>query len=439
MKKPPKVKHKGNRVPAALTAKQRSVCNFEQDFIRVLCLISVLLSSTILSAQLEPDPKRPRLWGLTPQIHAGISNRPNTGFPHMNPQVGLSVAFSQRWLDTERAWVQMLGKPRTGITLGVSDLGNDAKVGHTFSFLPWLEIPISENKWTLGLGYGGSYVNKIFDSETNKKNLAFSTHYNWSYRTFIYRSISNADQADWRIGLGYIHHSNGHTRLPNQGLNSFVLSISNTLEKEPQQASNLEKVLTRDKIKKRFVGIRAGTGWNVLSLDINGTEPVKTLTISYGKEVNRMLRYSAAAYVREYAHYKEFIEGNHPLMILEYSDLKANPRANSLSIGIALEGEFMLNHLGAELDLGLNVFKPAYPLDWKINEGQSENGDYTYGELNWYYDIKHRVSSRLALNYYLFNLEKDHSFNVYISAGLNANLGQADFTELSIGLIHTLN
>jgi hypothetical protein len=94
-----------------------------------------------------------------------------------------------------------------------------------------------------------------------------------------------------------------------------------------------------------------------------------------------------------------------------------------------------MGHVGAEIDIGVNIFKPAYVLDWKLNEGHYEEEEYHYGDLTWYYRVKHLVSSRLALNYYWNHMEDAWSWNPYFSASLQANLGQADFTSFNIGVV----
>lgn len=375
---------------------------------------------------------------LQARLHSGISNTPNTGFPELDPQVGATLFIGRSWKEELRSWAEVLNAPITGLSIGVTELGNHRYVGKAISVLPTISIQIDpyreEPKWRMELGYGGSYVTEIFDPLDNPNNLAFSSKFNWTYRSFISRRILKKSSLPLSLGLGYIHHSNGHTRLPNQGLNSFLLSVSYEWRPSSTESPSINKTPLK-KSKRSYIGFRSGLGTNVLSLEDNDQKRVQTLTLSYGRKKAEVFRFSGGVYVRKHAHYEDFINGDHALVMTEHKDLKENAARNSMSLGLISQVEFLMGHVGAELDIGFNIFKPAYPLDWKVNKGRFEEGEFVYGNLNLYYHMKYRISSRLALNYYLINVEKNPAFNVYCSAGLNANLGQADFTEISFGII----
>ena len=106
--------------------------------------------------------------------------------------------------------------------------------------------------------------------------------------------------------------------------------------------------------------------------------------------------------------------------------------------------ELLLNHVGFEFDLGLNIYKPFYKIDWKLNKGYSyetSNNETVevLGELDWYYEIKRTISARMGLKYYLWSTNNAPKHNMYLGAHINANLGQADFTELSLGYVYRFN
>ena len=75
--------------------------------------------------------------------------------------------------------------------------------------------------------------------------------------------------------------------------------------------------------------------------------------------------------------------------------------------------------------MGVNFYKPFYEEEWLLNEV----------ELNWYYQIKKHVPARMGLKFYALNTDKNPKHNVFLGATINANLGQADFTELSLGYV----
>ena len=99
----------------------------------------------------------------------------------------------------------------------------------------------------------------------------------------------------------------------------------------------------------------------------------------------------------------------------------------------------MLSHIGIELEFGLNLYKPIYKYDYELTNGTIENGIYIKPKLDWYFDIKKTISSRLGLKYYLLNTNKSPKQNLFLGAFINANFGQADFSELSLGYVYCLD
>ena len=95
------------------------------------------------------------------------------------------------------------------------------------------------------------------------------------------------------------------------------------------------------------------------------------------------------------------------------------------------------------MNVGINFFKPFYKIDWQLNKGYTNfpNGIETIvaGKLNSYYKIKHRIFSRMGLKYYLFDTNRAVKHNVFVGGFINANLGQADFSEFTIGYVHRFN
>jgi hypothetical protein len=152
-------------------------------------------------------------------------------------------------------------------------------------------------------------------------------------------------------------------------------------------------------------------------------------------------------YYRFYQNYYNYIVDNESLVQdgREFDHFKELPFWSASNLGLYINGELLLNHVGIEVQVGFNVYKPAYALDWRINQGWEiipreipENSQIELGEYNTYYHIKHLISSRLGLKYYVIGAQKQPKHNIYVGAFINANLGQADFTEIAMGYVYTL-
>tara|TARA_B100001765_G_C19504766_1_gene341889 strand:- start:1482 stop:2429 length:948 start_codon:yes stop_codon:yes gene_type:complete len=311
--------------------------------------------------------------------------------------------------------------------------------------MPIAEFPLFSSKkrrFTLLTGMGASYFTRQFDTLTNPGNQAVTTKLTWSFRVFFKYRFLESRRIDWQLGAGFFHHSNGHTRLPNQGLNSFLGSLSAEIKHGKREQQTTTPSFQRSRY--HYLTARFGYGINVLSNAYNDQKPVYTVSGEYGQVLNNTYRIGIGFYYRYYDHYYEYIN-NHEFLVREgqeFSDLRDNPFLNASAIGLHLNGELLLNHIGIELQLGANLFKPSYRFDWRINEGWDntprEIPDYwVLGEYTSKFKMKHLLSARLGLKYYLFGTHTLQPHNLYFGAHINANGGQADFTEFTLGYVYS--
>jgi hypothetical protein len=194
--------------------------------------------------------------------------------------------------------------------------------------------------------------------------------------------------------------------------------------------------------------IRPSYGISVLAQadPFNDKKGIYSLSGEYGKVINKTFKIGVGFYYRFYQHYYDYIANNESLVQdgREFEDFKDNPTWNASNIGLTLNGEVLLNHIGLDLQLGFNLHKPAYVIDWKINQGWMNTPreiprSWMLGELDSKYKMKKLISGRLGLKYYLIGTQKSPKNNIYIGAHLNSNLGQADNSEISIGFVRNFN
>ncbi len=381
-----------------------------------------------------------------PEILVGKTLEANTDFPETKPQKNIFFSIGRHNFKSDKEWASRLNYPRTGISFGYTDFGNSQKVGHAYSILPFIEFSILNKRvkgLNLQIGFGSSYMDTKYDVITNEFNRAITTKVNWSFRSFLYYDIFKTNTTDWRFGLGFLHHSNGHTNLPNQGLNSLAASISAKIDKKTKSESTYKSPNFSTKSQTYF-SFRFGLGENVLSQKFDTKKEVFTVSASAGKILNNTFKFGGGFYYRFYEHYYDYIKNNETLIAEQFPHYTKNPFGYATNFGLFATSELLIDHFGFELSLGLNIYKPFYKIDWQLNKGydyENEHGETVevLGELDWYYEIKRTVSARMGLNYYLWTTNKAPKHNVFFGAHINANLGQADFTELSVGYVHRLD
>jgi len=377
----------------------------------------------------------------------------NTDFPEVNPQTGIILSLGNFNYNNDQEWATRLNHPRTGVAFGLINFGNPDDVGYAVSVLPFIEFDFFRKKrkdLKMHIGMGASYFNKKYDEETNPFNQGVTTNLTWSFRVFMYYDILQKQKTNWRIGAGYYHHSNGHTRLPNQGFNSFLISASTQIKYNTKRdiLSNINnETLSFNNSSNSYFSLRTGIGQSVLSEDINDKREVYTIALKYGKVYNNTYKIGVGFYYRFYEHYYDYIVNDGELVTEMYPEFKENPFRNATTLGVSIDGELLLNHIGMFWQLGYNFSKPFYKVDWQLNQGytytiDTPNGPVQFtelGKLDSKYKAKSKVSSRLGLKYYLFGTKNMPKNNLFISAAINANLGQADFTELSLGYVYSFN
>ncbi len=374
----------------------------------------------------------------------GKTSTANVNFPKLNPQQSILFSIGTTNNKNNLEWAKQLNYPKTGLTLSYVDLGNSEHLGKAITLVPFIDFNIL-NRWTnrlnLKVGLGASYFNVMYDSVENPNNMAISTHFTWAFRSNLYYRLLEREAYNLKLGLGYFHNSNGHVRLPNQGLNTFLVSVYSELKFNKELEHDLKSdstSVTSNRTSQRYYSARIGTGKKVLSKYSTDKKDVYAFAASTGKIINKTFKYGYGFYYRFYEDYYDYIKDDEALVHELYPEFKEHPVKYASNIGIFANGELLLSHVGIEFELGINLYKPAYKIDWQINEEKYVNHIYQLGELNWYYKIKKTISSRLGAKLYAVNTNKAPPHNVFLGAFINANFGQADFTELTLGYVYCL-
>lgn len=389
-----------------------------------LLTCSALLLTLTISAQDDS-------YYLLPELSIGKTAPANKFFPKTGAQTSLFFSIGNSNKNKTEEWIARLNYPSTGISLGLSDFGNNEALGNAITLMPFVEFDImpSKTRLKLNMGLGGSRFSKKFDRLSNRFNRAISTDYNWSFRSLLLYDLFKNHPDRLRLGAGYFHQSNGHTKLPNQGLNTFTVSISSKIFSENRVVALKEiEHLTPKKIKQYYLSLRTGIGQQILTYDdflltdiedYNQPKEVYSLAIGGGLVINKLLKIGGGFHYRFYEHYFDYIRRN------KMEPFVNAPFKNATNFGIFFGGELLLSYVGLEFQMGINLYKPFYEVDWLLNEE----------ELNWYYEIKKHVPTRMGLKLYALNTDNQPKHNFFLGATINANLGQADFSELSIGYV----
>ncbi|RNC90164.1 MAG: deacylase [Allomuricauda sp.] len=410
---------------------------------RVLLWLVFLIALYLnCSAQSDTPTKEEQFWRVG--LALGKTFEANTDFPDRNLFSDIELSLGKTNISSDKEWAYRLRYPTTGVSLSLSDYGNTNEIGQSLSLNPFIELDVSR-KLRFRMGSGIGYFNKQFDLVENPFNKGITTKLNLSFKALMHYDLYSNNSLTLSSGIGLAHYSNGHNRLPNQGLNTLLFQLSTAFNAKTIDQKKERTLQMRDEFEKSkhyFVSIRSGIGQNVLSQIFNDKKEVYSFAISAGKIVNKTFKLGIGAHYRFYEHYYDYINNNEALVQDRFPEFRDAPYRYATNFGVFASGELLLSHVGLEFDIGLNIYKPAYQIDWILNEGftTSTGGDdpeliVTLGELDDYFKIKRTIPTRVGLKFYLISNNKIPKHNLYLGAHINANLGQADFTELSLGYV----
>jgi hypothetical protein len=353
-------------------------------------------------------------------------------FPSTNLQHAINIDVGTLKKDTNNTWTKYYNYPQTGISLFLSNMGNNQIFGNQVSILPFISFRVFNKQKSpsyLKLGLGASYFTTYHDTITNIENIDIGSSFTWAFQAFLYKSIHRTNGLDLRLGIGYSHSSNGHTQLPNLGINSALASISaqfykkqNTTYHQPTKNKHLF-----ESNKSYTLGIEKGIGFHEFGhqdYPVGGKKYlVHTSSINFGSILKNHHKAKAGLIYRYYESYNDYILTNKEPTYIE------NPKNSSSNIELFAGSEFFLGHVAIDITLGLNVYKPFYK---KFEEIFPERNQ-------WEYTVKQFISTRLGLNLYLFNANKLPKHNVYVGPHIKSNFDQADFTEITFGYTYKIN
>lgn len=365
---------------------------------------------------------------IQPEYFIGkvIPNYADT-FPKTGLQHGFSLNIGSQSSDTT-GWAKYYNYAETGVMLNYSTFGNNKVFGHSFSINPYVSFPVfnkAKADYHLKIGMGLAYFTTHWDSIDNYANNMISSDFTWEFKLFLYRNLLATDGFNLRMGFGFSHESNGHTVMPNMGINSALLSLSGQFYK---RKDNLLETPPRIKgknhsPKKFFIHFREGMGWHAQNEEEGPKEhrilPVYASSFGAGYIYNNHLKLRAGLTYKFYEQYRthlsEFDEGS----------LNDNPTLSSSAIVFYVGNEFLMSHVSMDVELGFNLYKPFY---------RKQHPSAKIG-----IELMKLVATRLGVNLYLFNTNKLPKHNFFVGGNINANLGKADFTEFSLGYTYTLN
>jgi hypothetical protein len=351
----------------------------------------------------------------------------NFAFPTTGYQQTIAFNYGFTNIDTTK-WARFYNHAESGVMVLYSNLGHNDILGHQFSVLPFVTFRVfngAKSSSMLKLGAGISYFTHRFDSLGNPHNEIIGSQFTWDVKIFLYKSIYRTESMSIKLGVGFSHESNGHTKLPNLGVNSPMASLSAQFyNQEKDNYFHPSRIKRRNvSAKKYYLTYEQGLGLHEQD-ETEGPamgflKPVYTSDLSAAILFNKHIKLRGGFTYRYYKTYYDHIIENNVVGLAE------EPNWSASNVSFYLGNEFLMGHIGIDGLLGVNLHKPFYR---KFNP-QTDVG----------LTLQKTLLTRIGLNLYLINTHKLPKHNLYLGAHIKANMVKADYTDITIGYTYNLN
>lgn len=388
---------------------------------RILTFLFVIANISITLAQPVTDTLH-RYWSIEPSFHLGYIVKNSGDVPEsINPSsFELNIAVQT---NGGKDWHHIFGFPKVGCSFFLWDLGNRKELGQMAGVVPNITFNTQAINWyspKVNLGLGLAFFNKQYNYDTNPADYYIGSKMTAYAYVSAYIQPSIGRHLNLKTGFMVAHCSNGHYQVPNLGINlpSVFLGITYTPGELPKRFLQRDIAVPENKI--RF-NIRTGIGVHELA-ETKG--PVLTpkyaiyvndiyLSKRYGKVSNVQLGIE----VNYYNSYYNYIVNNDYFL--------SQQRLKATVMGFFLAHELMISRFSLLTQGGINVYNQFYN---KYSERDGKPDDFKRV-------TKKIFSTRLGVQYYLFDPKYCTRSNVFIGAYIKANFGQADFLCSQIGFV----
>lgn len=318
-----------------------------------------------------------------------------------------------------KSWQSDMIFPETGLSVVAGILGNQHALGNVIALLPYLGWRINHStSWELNLriGMGFAWFTNPYNEINNRENTLMGSSLANMTQIAVIAGVPLNDKLHFETGFSFVHFSNGHTRLPNLGINMPCLFAG--IKLKPDKVNNTNRYKHPDTLPDRYqMVVELLGGMHEFGESTEPTGGISYPVYGFGLGIrwlpSRLHTFTASVEYNYYSSFYDFTVLNHLTDHQEWF--------YASTIIIYTGHEFILGHLGLDTRIGFYLHNP-FRKDYEAKILQIDEG------------AKLINSNKLGFNWYLFD-PTVASWNLRIGIYIKANLGQADYTGAGLSLI----
>lgn len=418
-----------------------------------LLTLTLLLFTTLASAQkIKNSYTGNDGFSIKTQAFMGFYIDQSTNLENIHPACptgfNLGIEFKSY---QQQPWLQYHNNPTYGFGLSYIDFGAPDVMGHAIALYPYINLNVVrlkhfETKIKLATGLGvvsrhyyshqntvtkpnGDIYYEEYDPnwyESPKNNTTFSTYLNAYLSAGLVLNFPINRNFAFNTEFGFFHMSNGKTRVPNRGINTFYGGAGFIASVNPEE--EVEPIQFPDLPYRWSLNITGSVG--KMHLDREDKHKFFIATFHTGAIYNVNNWYGVGPGVDVFFNDNVNINSKNGFYCTKKLDGTEMDYTftDKLRVGIGINNEFQFGRLTAMIDWGVYVINPSR------NYYQSYNGGEVYQgkKRPVFYKCKD-VGVDDGWNYIRFGLKCRVWDNIYLQALAKTHLHICEYIEFGVG------
>lgn len=318
--------------------------------IRIILSTLLALLSVAVSAQDYEDKNAIELNYFTGNImaHSPDMHHLIKGHPE-----GMMLSLSKQTFGKDE-WHQVYNYPDYGAYFLFQDfknpvLGNNYAIGLHYNFY------FLNRQLQFKIAQGIAMTTNPYDNDTNFKNNAFGSRFMENTNIGIsYRKQNLFDKFGLQAGFLFTHFSNGRTKSPNSGINTYNVNLGinyNFDEEHVYKRDTVAKPKFTEPIKYNFV-LRSGV--NESPIVGSGQKPFFHVGFYADKRLNR----KSALQLGTEVFFTNSVKGFIDYTSEAYPEQNVDPDTDYKKVGLFVGHELFINRLTVEIQIGYYIYQP---------------------------------------------------------------------------------
>ena len=333
-------------------------------------------------------------------------------FPDIQPGYYFGLYYGKQF-NEDYKWSEYYNYPEIFISLYAVKPGNN-ELGLILGICPEIGLKInSSNKTNVKFrgGIGFSYNSKPYNYVENHLNLMIGSSITAFANGKVVIEKSYSENLKYHFSFGAIHLSNGHLKLPNNGLNALVAGLGITLQAKEKKQNNILSKQSYD-IGKWYKFFSLSCGFHEFGSATKPANGPKYLVYNLSSGILVKNSTSNRLYfgfnLTQYSSFQYFMR--------KQEFLNNNLLLNSITFGVFWGHEFLFGNWGFYTEACIDIYKPFYRNHVRI-----------YGNnLGFKTFLKTINSNKIG---YRYSIQLNEKIKIIAGLNLKVNFAQADFVE----------